>query len=644
MASADTERAGTRVFDGVPDDRSSGVCALDAPARFADRYDIVGRFGTGGMGVVYRAHDRVLDESVALKVLRDELSRDTQALARFRHEVRLARRVTHRNVARTFDFGEHDGRAYLTMEAIEGGSLSQRLAIASGLPLDRAISIALDVASGLRAAHAAGVVHLDLKPDNILFGEGDRVVITDFGIAVAADAARRPSDDIGSIVGTPAYMAPEQLTRPDALDARVDIYALGLVLYEMLTGDLPWDGKNDIQIARARLVAPPRDPREFVSKIPAGVAELILACLSASADDRVPSIDIFIARLGEHSGRRRSNVAPTMVPPSSANLHLEARRVYQDFWRTSDSIALFERALAASPSDPLVLAGSSLALSRATGMDVDTAAARTSARERAEQAVALAPSAAEPHVALGVAFLQDGDLVGAARHLRRARDLAPTQLDALEQTAKVLFETRAVSDAIVHAELAVQIDPRVREALWPSLMRAHALRGDWLEVDEGFRRRPDNGVARVSYWLTRIRLATWRGDREEEEHVRSELAADAFPHKTFAMLYARFLDSEGRDEVAEQFIAERADSVTCSPRQRTFFHQLAAEVLARCGATSRALDAIDAAVDNGLFDAAWIERCPALDSVRSAPRFVVALETVTGRATLVEETLLGRNR
>ena len=193
----------------------------------AGRYEILGFVGSGGMGTVYRARDRELDEIVALKIMRGELSYDPQALARFRREVKLARRVTHRNVARTFDIGEHAGMVFLTMELVGGESLAQRLARKKRLPVERALEIALEIARGLSAAHAAGVVHRDLKPDNVLLSPEGRVVVTDFGIAFAEDALARESG-FRRLVGTPAYMAPEQLEAPDRVDARVDVYALGL--------------------------------------------------------------------------------------------------------------------------------------------------------------------------------------------------------------------------------------------------------------------------------------------------------------------------------------------------------------------------------------------------------------------------------
>jgi serine/threonine-protein kinase len=179
------------------------------PALVAGRYEIQGLLGSGAMGTVYRARDRELDETVALKVLRKDLAAAQGMLERFRREVKLARRVTHRNVARTFDIGEHAGERFLTMEFIEGEMLGARVARLGRLDVGAACAIAADVCAGLSAAHAAGVLHRDLKPENVIVAKDGRSVITDFGIARAlaeVEAARTG----GGLVGTPAYMSPSK--------------------------------------------------------------------------------------------------------------------------------------------------------------------------------------------------------------------------------------------------------------------------------------------------------------------------------------------------------------------------------------------------------------------------------------------------
>jgi eukaryotic-like serine/threonine-protein kinase len=201
----------------------------------ANRYDILDLVATGGMGAVYRARDRELDEIVALKVIRRELASLPSMTERFRHEVKLARRVTHVNVARTFELGTANGLMYCTMELVEGQSLARRIAQQGRLAIGEAVMIARAVCDGLRAAHAAGVIHRDIKPDNVLIANDGRVVVADFGVAAAGVSPE------GELSGTPAYMAPEQ-ARGEPATAASDVYAVGVMLFEMLTGRPPFGG------------------------------------------------------------------------------------------------------------------------------------------------------------------------------------------------------------------------------------------------------------------------------------------------------------------------------------------------------------------------------------------------------------------
>ncbi len=251
----------------------------------AGRYRLLALLGVGGMGSVYRAQDLELDETVALKVLRRDLATMPGILDRFRREVKLARKVTHPNVARTFDIGEHDGERFLTMELVEGESLGERLHRDTRLPLEVAIEIAVAVCHGLSAAHAAGVVHRDLKPDNILLAKQGRVVITDFGIARAVLERVGPVRTSGLAIGTPEYMAPEQVEASSNVDHRADLYALGVMLYEMLIGERPWIGDSPFGVAAARLIHPPPDPRAK-AEIPDGLARAVLRCLARAPSDR----------------------------------------------------------------------------------------------------------------------------------------------------------------------------------------------------------------------------------------------------------------------------------------------------------------------------------------------------------------------
>jgi serine/threonine protein kinase/tetratricopeptide (TPR) repeat protein len=276
----------------------------------AGRYEILGLLGAGGMGSVYRAYDRELEETVALKTLREGTAATPRVLERFKREVRLARRVTHPNVARMFDIGEHESDRFITMEYVEGEPLAALIAREGRLLPARAADIATAICAGLEAAHAVGVVHRDLKPENILIERSGRVVITDFGIACAREDPADRAKTVGGVVGTPAYMAPEQVEALPDLDARADIYALGVMLFEMLTGLMPWRGDSVYTLATARLSNPPPSPLELCPDLPEAFARVVLRCMARERGDRYQSAANVAVDLGTHSPTLMDMQAP----------------------------------------------------------------------------------------------------------------------------------------------------------------------------------------------------------------------------------------------------------------------------------------------------------------------------------------------
>src|SRR5690242_7099325 len=207
----------------------------------AARYRLVALLGRGGMGEVYRADDLTLDQPVALKFLPDGVAADPARLAQFHNELRIARQVSHKNVCRLYDLGEADGRPFLTMEYVDGEDLASLLRRIGRFPADKAIDIARQLCAGVSAAHERGVIHRDLKPANVMIDGDGNVRITDFGIATAARRSGEARD--GDVAGTPQYMAPE-LLRGSAASVRTDIYALGLILFEVFTGKRAFDAKT----------------------------------------------------------------------------------------------------------------------------------------------------------------------------------------------------------------------------------------------------------------------------------------------------------------------------------------------------------------------------------------------------------------
>ena len=239
------------------------------------RYRIVSMLGKGGMGEVYRADDLSLDQSVALKFLPEAVTHNPQALERFRNEVRIARQVSHPNVCRVYDLGEMEGLYFLSMEYVDGEDLGSLLRRIGRLPSDKALEIARKLCAGLAAAHEKGVLHRDLKPGNIMLDGRGHVLLTDFGIAGLAGMIE------GAEVrnGTPAYMAPEQLGGEE-VTIKSDIYALGLVLYEIFTGKLPYESSTVNELIRARRDSAPVSPSTIVRDLDPTVERVILRCLS----------------------------------------------------------------------------------------------------------------------------------------------------------------------------------------------------------------------------------------------------------------------------------------------------------------------------------------------------------------------------
>ncbi|HEY5944381.1 MAG TPA: protein kinase, partial [Kofleriaceae bacterium] len=261
-----------------------GTTSVQDAELVAGRYRILRWLGGGGMGRVYEAMDSELDERVALKVLKAGLSDD--ALERFRREVKLTRRIQHRNVARMFDIGEHKGEKFLTMELVDGDPLTHEIG-ETPMPWARLKTFAEQMCAGLAAAHGTGVVHRDLKPDNVLIERGtDRVVITDFGIARGSED---PSvTQVGAVVGTPRYMAPEQLAGRE-VDARADLFSLGVILFELATGTRPWPGDGAIAIAVSQATTAPRTIDTSTGLVPGWFAQLVASCLQLDPAQRPAS-------------------------------------------------------------------------------------------------------------------------------------------------------------------------------------------------------------------------------------------------------------------------------------------------------------------------------------------------------------------
>jgi eukaryotic-like serine/threonine-protein kinase len=252
---------------------------LGPGSQFGPRYRIDSVIGEGGMGKVYKAYDSDLDRTVALKLVRPELAKDANSLLRFKQELLLASRISHRNILRIHDLGDVYGVKFISMAFVQGMDLHESIAQRGRLPLERAVNIAKQLASALEAAHAEGVVHRDLKPRNVLIDVDDHIYVSDFGLAKSLDSTDKTGmTRMGEVLGTPRYMSPEQ-AESKAADHRSDIYSVGIIIYEMLTGEVPFNGESSLQVMFQHVQQKPKDPRLLNPDIPEYLGTIILKCL-----------------------------------------------------------------------------------------------------------------------------------------------------------------------------------------------------------------------------------------------------------------------------------------------------------------------------------------------------------------------------
>ncbi len=292
----------TRTVDGA-------IQRLVPGTRLAGRYQIQELAGIGGMGMVYRALDEQLDLPVAIKVLRPDLAQDGRRIERFKKELVLARQVSHPNVVRTHDIGTDGDIVFLTMDFMPGRSLDELLAEAGHLEPDQAAGIARQIASALAAAHDAGVVHRDLKPGNVLVDDAGRAAISDFGVARSLAGAGMTLP--GAVIGTLDYLSPEQ-ARGEEVDGRADLYSLGILLYEMLTGRLPFAGGSEAEMLAQRLTGSTRDLSTTGVSVPPPLAAIVRKLLQRDREKRYQSA----REVGEDLGRLDRAARPIWLRPA----------------------------------------------------------------------------------------------------------------------------------------------------------------------------------------------------------------------------------------------------------------------------------------------------------------------------------------
>jgi HAMP domain-containing protein len=277
--------------------REHQTLAEISPGRvLGDRFEILSTLGAGGMGVVYKVRDRELDDLVALKMLKRDVWGDRELLDRLKSELKLARKITHPNVLRTFDFGDVDGIPFITMEYVRGITLRYLLQQTGPLPFSAGLRLARQLGRGLVAAHEVGVLHRDIKPENLIVMPNGNAKLMDFGIARPTTRMTAGQTQPGTVIGTPQYLSPELLQGAEA-DERADIYASGIVLYEIFTGQTPFSGANPMQMIVATLNEAPAPPRQHWKEMPEALEAIILRCLEKDPNKRYRTAKALLADL-----------------------------------------------------------------------------------------------------------------------------------------------------------------------------------------------------------------------------------------------------------------------------------------------------------------------------------------------------------
>src|ERR671939_1469709 len=301
----------------------------------AGRYELEQLVGSGGMSSVYRAHDRLLDRRVALKILHEHYTRDDDYVERFRREARAVAQLTHPNIVTVIDRGEQDGRQFIVFEYVDGVNLKELVDEEGPLPVREAIELALPVARGLSFAHDQGLVHRDVKPQNVLIDGDGRAKVTDFGIARSLDVDGMTIT--GTIMGTSNYIAPEQ-ARGQPVDEQTDVYSLGCVLYELLTADVPYGGDNFVSVAMRHVNDPVPHVSERRRDVPPRLDAAIARAMAKDHNERFESMADFAAELeacyGELDGQEGATmiVAPPATAPRARRRRAARARRHRSVW------------------------------------------------------------------------------------------------------------------------------------------------------------------------------------------------------------------------------------------------------------------------------------------------------------------------
>ncbi len=449
---------------------------------FAGRYEIIEEIGKGGMGWVYKVYDKKIDEKLAIKVINPAIASDPMIINRFSHELKVVRKIIHKNVCRMYELADAEGRQYITMEFIEGEDLRSLISRVGQLTLRKTVAVGKQICDGLVEAHTLGIVHRDLKPQNIMIDKKGNVRIMDFGIAQSQYAPGITKT--GMIIGTPEYMSPEQVEGLK-VDQRSDIYSLGIILYEMLTGIVPFEGHTPLSLAMKHKTELPREPRDLNAYIPDALNRLILKCLEKDPDKRYATAQA----LSEDLAAIQRNLPSTegVMPRRAAKA---PRR------ETSITITkprwLFP-ALGAAAVIAACLLLWFLVIKPGGGRTPSETEFRPSGRIKA-----------------GKALWDKGQLPEALAEYQAVLEKSPESYEAQISIARILRELGRIDESIPAFQKAVKLDPESADP--------------YRELGELFQKKEDLRVAR-SYFRDYLKRAGDAPDAERVRRVLQELEA-----------------------------------------------------------------------------------------------------------------------
>ena len=536
----------------------------------ADRFTVERRLGAGGSAVVYRAHDRLLDRAVALKLRESTTSQEEQG--RFEQEIRLTARLVHPTIIPLFDSGWHGDRLFYVMPCVEGDTLRALLTARQRLPLAHAIPLIRDVAEALAYAHASGVMHRDIKPENIFCSSG-RALVADFGIAraIALDATATPMTAAGFAIGTVAYMSPEQALGDTAIDGRTDLYALGCVLLELLTGRPPFEGPSAMSVLSQHITATIDVATRLGGDAPGPLIELLERLLAkdpatrpATAGEVVESLHAMV-HLEAAAVRVNEVATPTVTALSapdseSTRMLRESRALYGRGVQGGDGArealdmarALAKRALSGEPRNVAAMAvlADIVHCQGFRGFAPEVEAYREAQRLRIA-GMAIDDSVGELQESIGVERLYWGDdFVGAERYLARGAALSPA--DSVAQRHYATWLKMAMGryvEAIAPLRHALRLSPRYEPAMERLEMSCHRS-GRHEEASDA--RRMLLGIRRQFDRLGRLSATLaehgWPAAREED--LRTELAA----HLAVAATSDAFRDEGSSRQLSDRII------------------------------------------------------------------------------------------